>query len=57
MAKAEDDFMATLQRGVRAVLKDPNAKAHEKVAACAAGAKLLMIQFKISGDDETSFFR
>jgi len=54
---ATEDFLKTLEDGVRRVLSDSKAKASERVSAIAAGAKLLMIKHKISGDDETSFFK
>ena len=60
MAKADassDSLLKALDAGVRAVLRDPDAKPSEKVAAIAAGAKLLMIRHKINETDESSFFR
>jgi hypothetical protein len=56
MAK-EPDFLKTLEAGVRAVLKDPETKASERIAAIAAGAKLLMIKHRISETDESNFFK
>ena len=54
---ASATFLDTLEQGVRAVLKDKDAKASERVAAVAAGAKLLMIKHKISEADQDSFFK
>ena len=51
------DFLATLEEGVRRVLADPESKPAERIAAIAAGAKLLMIAYKISETDEASFFK
>ena len=56
MAK-EPDFLKTLETAVRAVLEDADTKASERIAAIAAGAKLLMIRHKINETDESSFFR
>jgi hypothetical protein len=53
----EDDFLLTLEKGVRGVLRSKDAKPNEKVAAIAAGAKLLMIRHKITDDTEDSFFK
>ena len=61
MARAEPDdsdkFLGILEGGVKAVLKDKDASAAERVAAITAGAKLLAIRHKISGADEDSFFK
>ena len=53
---ASEDFMAVLENGVRAVLKSKKATSSERVAAVTAGAKLLMIKHRISGDAEKGFF-
>jgi hypothetical protein len=53
----EDDFLQTLEEGVRKVLRSKDAKPNERVAAIAAGAKLLMIRHRISDDTEDSFFK
>lgn len=50
------DFMDTLERGVRAVLRSKDAKPSEKVAAIAAGTKLLAIKHKIDESEGTGFF-
>ena len=57
MAKADDSFLKLLEAGVRAVLKDPESQPSERIAAIAAGAKLLMIRHKISDTDESTFFK
>lgn len=57
MAKADESFLKLLEAGVRAVLKDPESKPSERIAAIAAGSKLLMIKFKISEDDSSAFFK
>lgn len=54
---ADDDFMDCLERGVRAVLANRKSTATERLNAVNAGAKLMMIKFKISGADEDNFFR
>src|SRR5215469_14186885 len=54
---SDDDFLKTLEDGVRRVLKAKDAKPNERVAAIAAGAKLLMIRYKISVDEEPNFFK
>ena len=51
-----DDFIDVLEEGVRSVLGKKSATASEKLAAVNAGAKLLAIRHKITGDDETNFF-
>lgn len=55
--EASDDFLDTLEDGVRGVLKDKRAKPAERVAAITAGAKVAAIRHRINGDDETSFFK
>lgn len=56
--KSESEaFLKTLEDGVKAVLRDKDAKASERVAAIAAGAKLLAIKHKISDADQDSFFK
>jgi hypothetical protein len=59
MAKdaASESLLKALEAGVRAVLRDQAAKPSEKVAAIAAGAKLLMIKHRISESDESTFFK
>ena len=59
MAKdpASGDFLTELEKGVRAVLRDKEAKASERIAAVVAGAKLLMIRHRISDTDESNFFK
>lgn len=52
----DSDFLAALEQGVREVLSDKKAEPSAKVAAITAGAKLLAIRHKISGDDEKGFF-
>lgn len=54
---SEDDFLKTLEAGVRKVLRDPDSKPSERVAAIAAGSKLLMIRYRISDSEESTFFR
>lgn len=51
-----DDFLGTLENGVKDVLKAKETTASERVAAVNAGAKLLMIRHKITGGDEKGFF-
>ena len=59
-AKAEADdsaaFLKVLKKGVKDVLANANSEPSERVAAITAGAKLLMIQHKINGNDEKGFF-
>lgn len=50
------DFMVTLERGVRAVLRDKGAKPAEKIAAVVAGTKIAMIRHRIEEDNDTGFF-
>ena len=52
-----DNFVRLLEAGVERVLRDKEATASERLAAVNAGAKLLMIRFKISGSDEENFFK
>ena len=52
-----DNFVRLLEAGVERVLRDKEATASERLAAVNAGAKLLMIRFKISGSDEDNFFK
>ncbi len=52
-----EKFLGILEGGVKAVLKDKDASAAERVAAITAGAKLLAIRHKISGEDQDSFFK
>jgi hypothetical protein len=52
-----EDFLKTLENGVRDVLKKRGATAAEKVAAIAAGVKVAMIKHKVSGADEDNFFK
>lgn len=54
--ETEDDFLAVLESGVRDVLKSRDATPAERMGAITAGAKLLMIKYKISGDAEKGFF-
>jgi hypothetical protein len=53
---ASEDFMTTLEDGVKQVLKNRKATASERMAAVQAGVKLLAIRHKISGDGEKGFF-
>jgi hypothetical protein len=59
-ARAETDdsasFLKALKRGVKDVLANKDSQPSERVAAITAGAKLLMIQHKINGNDEKGFF-
>lgn len=48
--------MVVLEDGVRAVLKNRKATPQERIAAITAGAKLMMIKYRISGSDEKGFF-
>jgi hypothetical protein len=52
----EPEFMVVLEDGVRAVLKNRKATPQERIAAITAGAKLMMIKYRISGSDEKGFF-
>jgi hypothetical protein len=56
-ARASDEFLRLLEKGIREVLSDPESKPSEKIAAIVAGSKLLMIEHKISETDEASFFK
>ena len=53
---ANEDFLDTLERGVRNVLRNKDATASEKVAAITSGVKIAMVRHKISGSDEKGFF-
>jgi hypothetical protein len=55
--KAEDTLMATLEQGIRAVLKDKDASTSERLQAITAGAKLLAVRHKLEGGDEGGFFK
>jgi hypothetical protein len=52
-----EKFLGILEGGVKAVLRDKDASAGERVAAITAGAKLLAIRHKISASDENDFFK
>lgn len=52
-----DDFLRTLEDGVRDVLKDKEATAGERISAINAGAKVAMIRHRIKDGDEDSFFK
>ncbi len=54
--EAAEDFLDTLENGVRSVIRNKKASASEKVAAIAAGVKVALIRHRISGEDEKSFF-
>ena len=60
MKKGTDtDFLKTLKDGVQSVLQDATAKPSEKIAALAAGAKILLVENKINpetGDTDGNFF-
>ena len=53
---AADNFLATLEKGVRAVLTAKESSPSERIAAINAGAKLLMIKHRIAETDESNFF-
>ena len=53
---ASEDFLTTLEAGVKAVLADKKAKASERVAAITAGVKVMAIRHKIAGGDDGGFF-
>jgi len=55
-ANGAEPFMDVLEDGVRAVLKNRKTSPSERIAAITAGAKLLMIKHRISGNDEKGFF-
>jgi hypothetical protein len=55
--EASADFMTALEEGVRAVLKNRKASASERMAAVNVGVKLLAIRHKISGSDDSEFFK
>jgi hypothetical protein len=50
------EFLTILEKGVKAVLNNPDATASERVAAVTAGSKLLMIRHRIKESDGTGFF-
>ena len=50
------DFLTVLEQGVRDVLKNRKATAADKLGAINAGAKLIAIEHKITGGDESGFF-
>lgn len=49
-------FLKVLKKGVKDVLGNSDSLPAERIAAVTAGAKLLMIQHRISGNDEKGFF-
>ena len=56
---AADDsasFLKALKKGVKDVLANKDSQPSERVAAITAGAKLLIIQHKLSGEDTKGFF-
>lgn len=56
-ATHEPEFIALLESGVRAVLRDKNSKTSDRLKAIEIGSKLLAIRHKIDGgDDSGSFF-
>lgn len=54
---APSDFLDELEAGVKAVLHNKRAKPSERVAAIAAGVKIVFARHKISGADEDNFFK
>jgi len=48
---AGDTFLSDLEEGVRAILRDANASAAEKLKAIEAGAKVAMIRHRMTADD------
>lgn len=52
-----EDFMATLENGVKQVLGNRKATAAERMAAVNAGVKLLAIRHKIEGSEDSDFFK
>ncbi len=56
--KADDPLMTLLEQGVRDVLKSERSTPAQRLQAISAGAKLLAVKHKISGDDDGtgSFF-
>lgn len=52
----EDDFLRTLEDGVREVIKNKRSKPSERMAAVTAGVKILAIRHKIKDGDDTGFF-
>jgi hypothetical protein len=53
---ASDEFLGVLEEGVRAVLQNKKTKPSERIAAIAAGVKIAMVRYRISGDAEKGFF-
>jgi hypothetical protein len=51
-----DAFLKVLEKGVKDVLGNKDSQPSERIAAIAAGVKIAMVRFKISGGDEKSFF-
>lgn len=49
-------FLKVLEKGVKDVLGNKDSLPGERIAAVTAGAKLLMIKHRISGDDQKGFF-
>lgn len=56
--KADSDFLATLEKGIKDVLENKSSTAKERMEAVNAGTKLMLIKHKISdsSDDAGSFF-
>jgi hypothetical protein len=50
------EFLGILEKGVKAVLNNSDATSGEKVAAIAAGVKIAIVRYRISGDSEKGFF-
>lgn len=48
----DDDFLASLQKGVKAVLENKESKPADIIAAITAGTKILQTKHKIKDDDD-----
>jgi hypothetical protein len=54
----ESTFLDTLEREIRKVLKDPDISPSDRLKAIEAGAKLLAVRHKVTGESgDGSFFR
>jgi len=55
----DDEFFKLLEKGVRDVLNDKDAKAADRLKAIEIGAKLLQVRYRIKGSEggeDGSFF-
>jgi hypothetical protein len=51
-----EDLMQVLEDGVKAVVRNKKSTASERNAAMSVGVKLLLVRYRISGDETKGFF-